>query len=717
MKVLVAPDALKGCLSAPDVAAAIAAGLRAEWPTVDVCERPLSDGGEGLLGVLDGVPVVAECSGPHGERVAGRWVRDGDRAWIEMAVASGLSVTGRRDPRTASTRGTGELVAAAREAGSRSVWVGAGGSATVDGGLGALAALGYTFRDAAGRATRDLGAVQSVVPGLPLDDVTVLCDVDNPLVGPEGAAAVYGPQKGASPDDVAWLDGALRRFAEALRAATGRDARSVAGAGAGGGLAGGLWAAGATLRPGLETVAEQVGLPTAMEEAELVITAEGRVDGQTGRGKTVAGVVRRAAPRPVWVVAGEVTPEAEAWAPDHVALVPIADGPRSLEASRADAVALLRRATRRTARLWALAAGLVVAGCGGGGAPTPAGPPPGVHIAVEHQAGSGYRSGCLGEAGVYALRAYTLERWDLPAGAPPALRARIPVGALGETPPATSVGCDATRALVVLGDSAVGVEGDAVTWRGRRDEADGWPAPTTGRTPPPGARWAARLSDGRETLVGEWGRGTRRSDTYEEWRPVAGGMRAAVWDGARVWAVGPSGLWRWRPGPGEPTPVPLPAGLAGRPLVGLFREANGLWVRDAEQVGYPLDTAGPVARLVGNPGPLPPDHDELMFPVSGGRVAARIGQPGLVMVDAEGGRHPVDTGRIDALVPLPGDRAAAALGDTVVVWWIDERLAPRELGRIDLGAPSVALFEAGDRLLAVGPDYGFASLRLSAASP
>jgi glycerate kinase len=359
MRAVLAPDSFKGCLSSPEVAAALAEGLRDVWPDVETVARPLADGGEGTLSALaaalPGTLVPTRVRGPHGEAVDAAWWRsaDGRLGVVEMARASGLSVTSRRAPLAATTFGTGELVAAAFAAGAGEVWVGAGGSATVDGGAGALAALGCELLDAGGRPTLDPARVERIVAPSPRGALRVLCDVRNPLLGPEGAAAVYGPQKGASPADVPVLEAGLARFASRLAATFGRDPAHLAGAGAAGGLAGGLWAAlGAELRPGFDAVADLVGLDAAIADADLVLTGEGRVDAQTAYGKTVAGVLRRAAGRPVWVFGGEVTEAGERWcAAEGGCAVPIAAGPASLESSLAAARPLLRRAAARAARL------------------------------------------------------------------------------------------------------------------------------------------------------------------------------------------------------------------------------------------------------------------------------------------------------------------------------------------------------------------------------
>ncbi|MCB9537776.1 MAG: glycerate kinase [Myxococcales bacterium] len=362
-RVLVAPDAFKGSLSAVGVAQALARGLADGWPEAVARTLPLADGGEGTLAALGaaeaGAEIAVPVTGPQGEALQAAWFHaaaDG-LAVVEMARASGLSVTRHRRPRGATSHGTGALIAAAAQAGATTLWVAVGGSATVDGGAGALTALGFALLDAAGEpvppGADGLARVARIEPpDRPLAcPVVVLHDVRNPLVGVEGAARVYGPQKGADAADVAQLDAGLERWGAVLAETFGRDPRALPGAGAGGGLAGGLWAAlGATMRPGFEAIAARVGLDAALSEADWVWTGEGRVDAQTAFGKTVGAIAARAR-QPVIAFAGGVTPAAERWCPPHVALVPIVDGPRDLEGCRAEAAPLIRRAAARTARL------------------------------------------------------------------------------------------------------------------------------------------------------------------------------------------------------------------------------------------------------------------------------------------------------------------------------------------------------------------------------
>jgi glycerate kinase len=308
-RVLVAPDKFKGSLTATEVAAAVARGLTAGRPDVEVSCLPVADGGDGTLAAAlaagyEAVPVTA--SGPTGEPVETAYARLGDVAVVEMADVSGLGRLpgGRFAARTASSRGTGEVVAAALAAGVRRVVLGIGGSATTDGGAGLLQALGAQLLDADGAPVGPGGAglerlarvdVSGVAAALQGAEVVVACDVDNPLTGPSGAAAVYGPQKGADPDDVAHLDGCLARLADAVAEATGRDLRDEPGAGAAGGVGfAALAVLGAQLRPGIDLLLDLLGFDRLVAGADLVVVGEGSLDEQSLRGKAPVGVARRA---------------------------------------------------------------------------------------------------------------------------------------------------------------------------------------------------------------------------------------------------------------------------------------------------------------------------------------------------------------------------------------------------------------------------------------
>ena len=287
MRVVAAPDKLRGTANAADVAAAIAsAAARAGWACDEV---PMADGGEGTLDVLGGANRTTTVTGPLGDPVLAGWRLDGRLAVIEMARASGLELVGGaegNDPVAASSYGTGELISAALDAGARRIIVGVGGSATTDGGLGAL------------RAIYPLPRLRGI-------DLVVACDVRIPFVE---AAELFAPQKGASPKQVELLRRRLERLAQVYLDEHGVDVRAMPGAGAAGGLAGGLAAAGGSLVEGFELVADEVDLDERLVDADLVITAEGFVDEQSFDGKVVGGVLEHAALLgvPTLVVAGQI---------------------------------------------------------------------------------------------------------------------------------------------------------------------------------------------------------------------------------------------------------------------------------------------------------------------------------------------------------------------------------------------------------------------------
>jgi glycerate 2-kinase len=368
LRVVIAPDKFKGSLNAAGVAAALAAGLREIEPEA-VCDLiPMADGGDGTVEAFltDGAQArTLRVCGPLGEPIEATYAQDGTTAVIEMAAASGLALLGDRlDALRATTRGTGELLLDALDRGATRIVLGIGGSATTDGGAGALAALGARFLDARGAVLDpqplalaeldriDLSGLDARIRTI---DLAIACDVDNPLLGPHGAAAVYGPQKGATPDDVGFLDGVLRRVADAMAAATGNELRDLPGAGAAGGLGWGLAAAcGARLERGVQLVAEVRGLAAALRGADLCLTGEGRIDDQTLRGKVVAGVAElaREAGVPIVAFGGSVQIAVEAELRSHgVRCVPVVPGPVSLEVAMREAPANLRAAAARVAAL------------------------------------------------------------------------------------------------------------------------------------------------------------------------------------------------------------------------------------------------------------------------------------------------------------------------------------------------------------------------------
>jgi glycerate kinase len=321
MRVLVCPDKFAGTLSAPDVAAAIAEGWLAAAPADSVTVRPLADGGPGFLDAIaasvDGSRLGVPTVGPFGSPVSGWVLIDGATAYVESAQACGLHLVERRDPMTATTFGVGALVAAAVETGVRTMVVGLGGSATNDGGAGMLAALGAAPVDSVGNVLPYGGAALAYCTGLSgeprLRGVAVIgaSDVDSPLCGPAGASAVYGPQKGATADQVSILDASLARFAEVLESSLPSCPPRLAdlpGSGAAGGLGAAILACGGRLTSGFGVVSSLVGLERALDSCDLVVTGEGSFDDQSLRGKVVAGVAAGARDRglPCVVLAGRV---------------------------------------------------------------------------------------------------------------------------------------------------------------------------------------------------------------------------------------------------------------------------------------------------------------------------------------------------------------------------------------------------------------------------
>jgi glycerate kinase len=325
MRIVVAPDKFKGSLPARDVARAIAAGLLAGNPGLDVVELPVADGGDGTLaGALatgfERVQVTAE--GPLGQPVDsafGLRAGAGGVAVVELADAVGMQrmPAGVLAPLRASTFGLGQLIGRALDRGAKTIILGLGGSASNDGGAGMMQALGLRLLDArgaelarGGAALADLASIdmRRLDPRLLRVTVLVASDVDNPLLGPSGAAAVFGPQKGATGEQVAQLDSALTRWAELTTVATGLDVASSPGAGAAGGTGfGALAYLHASLRPGIDVMLELIGLDAALREADLVITGEGSLDTQSLRGKAPVGVARAAGRLgiPVLAIAGQ----------------------------------------------------------------------------------------------------------------------------------------------------------------------------------------------------------------------------------------------------------------------------------------------------------------------------------------------------------------------------------------------------------------------------
>lgn len=372
MNIVVAPDSFKECLTASQVAWHIATGIRNALPEARVVSIPIADGGEGT------VEALVTATGGHVVEVDTvdalmRPVRsfygilgDGRTAVVEMAAASGIGLIhpAERNPMITSTYGTGLLLKKVIGAGFRDIILGIGGSATNDGGMGMARALGYQFLSNNGKEVPEGGGSLKLIdridtsrvdPKLGTVRITVACDVVNPLCGPQGASAVFGPQKGATPSMVSELDENLLHFAGLIQKELGRDVANVPGAGAAGGLGAGLLAfTPATLKPGFGIVKEITGLEQQIRDADLVFTAEGKIDFQTQFGKTPFGVAQIALQygKPVIALAGSVGDGAEALLDKGItAYFGIADKPMTLEESVKDAGRLLENTSQQVMRL------------------------------------------------------------------------------------------------------------------------------------------------------------------------------------------------------------------------------------------------------------------------------------------------------------------------------------------------------------------------------
>ena len=328
-KCIVISDSFKGTLSTLDICAIAREVFPAHFPDCELVTLPVADGGEGtvacFLEALQAQPVTVSISGPFGEPIQAVYARKNSLAVIEMASAAGLPLAGeRRDPETATAYGVGQLIRHAVEQGCTDILLGLGGSATNDGGCGCAAALGTCFFDAAGNSFVPVGGTLADIAHIDVRErcrllenvrVTVMCDVENPLFGPNGAAWVFGPQKGADDAMAARLDDGLRHLDAAFQQDLGLHLADLPGAGAAGGMgAGSIAFLGGTLRSGIEAVLDAVDFDRRLDGTDLVITGEGRIDAQSVQGKVISGIAKRTAPRniPLVAIVGGIGPGAEA---------------------------------------------------------------------------------------------------------------------------------------------------------------------------------------------------------------------------------------------------------------------------------------------------------------------------------------------------------------------------------------------------------------------
>ena len=372
MKLLFAPDSFKGSLTAVESCEILARAAQHIFPDAETVSVPAADGGEGtvdaLLCAMGGRRVTTRVTGPLFTPVDAAWglLGSGETAVIEMAQASGLPLVPEalRDPRRTTTLGTGELMAEAIRSGAKKLLIGIGGSATNDGGIGMLTALGAVFTDARGQPVRPVGGAlmdvaradfSGLMPALKDVAITVICDVTNPLLGENGAAFVYGPQKGAGPAVRDELEAGMAHYAGIVGEAVGHDVASFAGAGAAGGLGAALAGVlGARLRSGIDAVLDAVDFDSRLDGVDLAVTGEGRIDGQSIRfGKVPAGVAKRCAARgiPVAAIVGGIGEGAEGlFGLCEGTIQAAAPGPISLEEAVARAPELYERAAERLFR-------------------------------------------------------------------------------------------------------------------------------------------------------------------------------------------------------------------------------------------------------------------------------------------------------------------------------------------------------------------------------
>ncbi|WP_409227756.1 glycerate kinase family protein [Gudongella sp. SC589] len=371
MKILIASDSFKGSATTMEVADSIEKGFAGIYQGVEIVKVPMADGGEGtvetLVAGMDSEFAHEEVTGPLGEGVQAKYgiIKD-EIAIIEMAEASGLVLVKEemRNPLLTTTYGTGELILSALKRGYRKIYVGIGGSATNDGGMGMAKALGYRFLDRDGNEIPDgggaLGQLQridrsKVTPLIEDAKITVMCDVENPLYGTDGAAYVYGPQKGANPEMVKLLDENLKHFADILKRDMDVDIGDIPGSGAAGGLGGGLMAfCRAELKPGIEMVLDIQQFEGQLQGVDLVITGEGRIDGQSAKGKVPAGVAKlaRKLNKPVVAIAGGIGEGTEGLYSMGIDLIlPIVDRPMGLGEAMGEAKTLLEKTGERLARI------------------------------------------------------------------------------------------------------------------------------------------------------------------------------------------------------------------------------------------------------------------------------------------------------------------------------------------------------------------------------
>ena len=365
MKIVIAPDSFKGSLEAREAAALIAEAARANFPTAEIIEAPVADGGEGTLDAimqgLDLETVTLSVTGPDFKPCEATYARKGDTAYIEMARTSGLCMSQLRTAKKTTSRGFGEAIAHALSNGAKTLYLAIGGSATNDGGMGMLQALGAHFKDENGQEPEGKGEnlekirdidISGLMPALKDARCFIICDVQNPLLGETGATRIYGPQKGADEADLEALERGMQNYAERAADTLGKRFDTLPGAGAAGGVGFALLAfAGGKFCPGIDTVLDIIGFNEKVNGANLIITGEGKMDGQSAYGKAPVGVAARCGGKPVIAMVGGIGQGFEAvYEKGITAVFSVFDNAMPLESAIENAAPMMKKAADRMFR-------------------------------------------------------------------------------------------------------------------------------------------------------------------------------------------------------------------------------------------------------------------------------------------------------------------------------------------------------------------------------
>ncbi len=344
---------------------------------------------------------------------------------------------------------------------------------------------------------------------------------------------------------------------------------------------------------------------------------------------------------------------------------------------------------------------------------------PDAALDLEKLTGGSYLTGCVSGNRLWAARSYELELWTLPQTVSPSLDQRIPTDMPPNGHAVTQIACTTNRALALLDNGeALGLDVTGIAWRGHVEDAATWPQITDNhhQIPPTGSRWAARMNDGREVLLGDWGRGTRFNNTILDWRPAAGNLREAVWDGKYIWAVSDTSLWRWDPAQGGPTPVVLPDLLNERIFTGVFRDSaasdnsnvSRLWIRDSENLGWPIRITGVRASLIAGKGPLSPVDPHWRLAIMGGQAEATKGYSGLTLTSPQGARAVINTQPITSIAQADDQTLITAEGSELVIRALDAEFKLHELARFKLGSETrqvLAVPQASPEYLTAKANY------------